>query len=279
MSAVEMVEQGILPESGKVESKDKKFESDQKGSKFANYLFVRLVAKKRRFENVDFRYCTFDACYLRNCVFDTCDFTGTRFVSTNLHGSSFTGCKFEYASFEKTDIDNDVLSTGCPGGDNLKMRFARSLRMNYQQLGDAASANKAISVELDATAGYLLKSWHSNESYYRNKYKRERRVQQFLRWANFKLLDLVWGNGESTWKLLRAVLATLVAMSIIDVQFFRDSTLVSSYFSSLAMAPQVFLWTLLPTEYPSSYLTLVLFIRLVFFGFFMSIILKRFNRR
>jgi uncharacterized protein YjbI with pentapeptide repeats len=95
---------------------------------------------------VDFRYSTFDACYLRNCVVDDCTFVGCRFVNTNLHGSSVLGCEFDYATFEKTDIDHDVLASGCPATENLKMRLARSLRINYQQLGDPDAVNKAIAV-------------------------------------------------------------------------------------------------------------------------------------
>lgn len=188
-----------LVDSDKKEQKDQKFATDVDGGTYVNYLFVRLVAKGRRLAHIDFRYTVFDGCYLRNCVFDSCDFTGCRFLSTNLHGSSFVGCKFDYATFEKTDIDDDILMTGCPGLENLKMRFARSLRVNYQQIGNADAVNKAIEVELDATRVYLHKSWRSNESYYRKKYARELRVKQFFRWLNFKSLDLIWGNGESTY--------------------------------------------------------------------------------
>src|SRR5664279_5375622 len=144
-----------LVDSSRVQATDKWFRNDVSGISFPNYLFVRLVANKRRFTGVDFKYALFDTCYLRNCVFDSCDFTGCRFIGTNLHGSTFAGCKFDYVNFERTLIDNDILETGCPGHENLKMRFARTLRMNYQQIGDAKSANKAISVELQETEVHL----------------------------------------------------------------------------------------------------------------------------
>ena len=50
------------------------------------------------------------------------------------------------------------------------MKFARTLRMNYQQLGFAESVNKAIQIELQATEIHLYKAWRSNEAYYRKKY-------------------------------------------------------------------------------------------------------------
>ncbi len=269
----------MLSNSNRIHETDRKFDSDVQNAKFVNHLFLRLVAKGKRFMSVDFRYTIFDTCYLRNCNFDSCDFTGCRFVGTSLYGSSFAGCKFDYSSFERTVIDNDILDTGCPGHENLKMRFARALRMNYQQLGDATSANKAIGVELQATEVYLHKAWHSNESYYRKKYAGWKRVGAFTEWIEFKVLDLIWGNGESATKLLRVVLVVLLLMSLYDVIAFRDVQRLGSYAQAFVEAPQVLLGTLSPNHYSNLYLTVVLIVRLVALGFFMAIIIKRFNRR
>lgn len=279
MAGSEQAPANELVPSGKRKIEDNRFNTDVTDASFSNCVFVRLVAKQNRFVNVDFRYCTFDACYLRDCSFDSCNFTGCRFVSSNLHGSSFVGCNFEYASFEKTDIDNDVLSINCPERDNLKLRFARTLRVNYQQLGDAQSANKAVSVELEATASYLYKSWHSNESYYRKKYRGLKRFRQHLRWLNFKALDWLWGNGESPIKLGRAALVVLLAITFLDAITFRDAWSLRSYLSSFAASPQILFGVLTPSEYHPLYLTSIICIRLVIFGFFMAILVKRFNRR
>ena len=116
--------------------------SEQKN--FAFTVFIRLNAIKITFKNVSFLHCIFDNCYLKNCVFDTCDFTGCRFLGSNFHQSAFRGCKFEFATFERTQIDDDILMSEAPREENLRMRFARSLRMNYQQIGDAKAVNKAI---------------------------------------------------------------------------------------------------------------------------------------
>ena len=269
----------MLVPSGKMEVKDQRINMDLSGGTFANHNFIRLVAKHHRFVGVDFRFCTFDACYLRGCEFDSCDFTGSRFVGTNLHGSSFAGCNFEYASFERTDIDNDILSTSCPGPENLKKRFARSLRMNFQQLGDADSVNKAIGVELDATENYLYKSWQSNEAYYRKKYRDWKRVGQWVKWVNFKALDFLWGNGERAWKLARAVALIFLPMAIYDTLSTGQPELVSSYIHSFLKAPQVFLGVVAPNAYPTWYIALVTLLRLIFFALFMAIVVKRFNRR
>ena len=269
----------MLSPSKRTHHIDQWFDSDASDVQFSNSLFVRLVAKGKRFTNVDFKYSIFDTCYLRNCTFDSCDFTGCRFVATNLHGSAFTGCKFDYSIFERTVVESDILDTGCPGHENLKMRFARALRMNFQQVGDARSVNKAIKVELQATEIYLRKAWKSNESYYRHKYSGWKRITVFIEWIDFKILDLVWGNGESALKLSRTLLFLLFVMSLVDVIAFKDRQRVGSYVQSIFEMPQIFLGTLSPSYYPKAYLTIILFARLIAFGFFMSIIIKRFNRR
>jgi len=122
----------MIKDSGREKLSDKRFDSVVDKDKFVNKLFERLVALNIEFKNINFSYCIFDAAYIRNCSFQDCDFTGCRFLNCNLIGSSFSGCKFDYATFDKTHIDNDILENGCPGLDNLKLKFARSLRLNYQ---------------------------------------------------------------------------------------------------------------------------------------------------
>ncbi|MGB8541025.1 MAG: pentapeptide repeat-containing protein [Candidatus Acidiferrales bacterium] len=270
----------MLSDSGRAQEIDKRFDTDISEGQFANQLFIRLVSKGRSFTKVDFKYSIFDTCYLRSCKFDSCDFTGCRFLGTNLHGSTFSGCKFDYAIFERTLVEDDILDTECPGPDNIKMRFARTLRMNYQQLGDAASANKAIEVELQASKVHKLKAWRSNESYYRKKYSGGKRLKAFLDWLSFMALDFIWGNGESVMKALRAIAIVLILMAFIDVIAFGDPHRLDSYIHALLKSPQIFLGTASAnSHYWGLYLTGVVVARLIAFGFLLSIIIKRSNRR
>lgn len=274
-------DQSPLTDSKRIHVADKKFCLDVSHISFENRLFLRAVAKDRHFEHVNFKYCIFDTCYFRDCNFDSCDFTGSRFMGTIAHGSHFSGCIFNYCSFERTLVDPDILDYGCPAYENLKMRFARTLRINYQQLGDAQSVNKAIGIELQATEIHLYKAWKSNESYYRKKYKGWKRVRSFFQWCSFEVLDKIWGNGESLQKLIRATSIIIIFIALGDVYRFKDPRLIDSYLQALHESPQIFLGTLIPPSYSdgSLTLTLIVFIRLVMFGFFMSIIIKKFNRR
>lgn len=269
----------VFTDSGRDILQDQKIDNDVIDEKLINKLFVRLVSKGKTFRNVDFKYGIFDQAYLRNCVFDSCDFTGCRFTNTNLTGSVFDGCKFEYATFEKTTIDSDVLLSNCPGPENLKQKFARTLRTNYQSLGDAQSANLAVGIELKATEEHLRKAWKSKEGYYRKKYKGWKKVKAFGQWLEFKTLDFIWGNGESAWKLARTALYMNIVIAFNDAFRHKDYLLVKTYLESLWLAPQIFLGVMSPDNYSGGWLATIFFVRLVIFGFFMSIIIKRFNRR
>ena len=269
----------MLEDSGKVEEKDKKVTANIVGENFQNRQFTRLVAKSHRFERVNFNYSTFDAAYLRNCDFDSCSFIGCRFVGSNLHGSTFTGCKFDYATFERTIVDFDDIVNNAPSVENLQLRFARTLRMNFQTLGDAVSVNKAIALELKATEVHLRKSCWSRESYYRHKYKGLGRVIAFGRWTEFKLLDFLWGNGESAFNLCRSLGLLILFVAIVDLLVTGQISSGVAYFEAILRSPQLLLGTLSPDYYSKGYLAAIVFLRLIAIALFLSVIIKRFNRR
>nr|WP_321255909.1 pentapeptide repeat-containing protein [uncultured Pseudodesulfovibrio sp.] len=269
----------MIKNSNRKHLADKLVSDDISGGNYSNYLMERVAAKGKKFESVNFQYTIFDTCYFRRCVFVKCNFTGCRFIGCNFNGASFIGCTFDYSFFEKTTIDSSILDNCCPGFDNLKMRFARTLRMNFQEIGDAVAVNKAISVELAATENALLKSWNSNESYYREKYIGFERVLYFLRYLEFKFLDFVWGNGESLYKLFRATALILLFIAIKDAFVRHDPLDLRSYWTAVSASPQLFLGTILPKEYSTGYLSFIHFTRLIILGLFMTILIKRFNRR
>ena len=269
----------MLSANPRVRSEDQKFAQNEASTSFINHLFVRLVAKDRTFTRVDFRYCIFDACYIRDCRFISCNFTGCRFLSTNFQGSTFASCTFDYAIFEKTAIADDILESQAPIYENLRAKFARSLRTNYQQLGEADSANKAIRIELEATKTHLYEAWHSSKDYYRRKYKNLKRLTSFLRWLWFSILHLLWGNGESALRLVISVIVLFFVMAIYSAIHIGDAGKLISYWDGLCVAPEVFLGVRSFQQYAYWYVTCVMIARLLFFAAFTSILIKRFNRR
>lgn len=272
----------LKPNTGRQVITDVYVSQDVTDSKaFAFNVYVRLnVSTKVTFRNVSFQHCIFDGCYFKNCVFDSCDFTGCRFLGSNLHLCTFTGCKFEFATFERTQIDDDILTSEAPLGENLRMRFARSLRMNFQQIGDARAVNKAISVELEATSIYLWKSWGwSRETYYKQKFDGIwKPIRQFFRWLEFKTLDVIWGNGESIKKLTRSIVVAVALVSMYETIGYKDPMSVIDYWTSVKDAPGIFLGVV-TKEYPSLTLALIVATRYVSLALLTALLIKRFGRR
>lgn len=243
-------------------------------------VFIRLNAKKITFRNVSFLHCIFDSCYLNNCVFDSCDFTGCKFLGSNFHQTAFKGCNFIFATFERCQIDDDILISEAPREENLRMHFARSLRANYQQVGDAKAANKAINVELEATSKYLYKSWKSKQTYYKEKYPGFLNSSiQFLKWIEFWVLHFIWGNGESILKFARTIVITLFLISIYDTYTNGNPLDLSEYWVNFLKAPSVFLGVSSPTNFSTGALSIITGIKFISIALLTTLLVKRFSRR
>lgn len=269
----------MLSHRNRTRSEDQKFDDNEAGTSFRNYLFVRVSAKEKTFTNVDFKYCIFDGCYLRGCRFQRCDFTGCKFLSTSFHGSTFLNCEFAYATFEKTIIADDILDSQAPNFENQRIRFARTLRTNYQQLGEAESVNKAIRIELEATGTHLYNAWRSGRDYYRAKYRGAKRFTSFLGWLWFRCLDFLWGNGERVPRLLRSLILVFVVMGLFDATYVGDPSRIESYWRGICVAPEVFVGARSVPTYPYGYLAIVAVARILFFAALTAILVKRLSRR
>lgn len=268
-----------LRSSGREVRSDQAIAHDLVGTKFLNHQFQRLVASNKKLTKCDFSFSEFDAAYLRNCTFDSCNFTGCKFTNSNLRGSKFIGCKFDYAQFAQTHVEPEILDTGFPGQENQQQKFARTLRLNFQQIGDAAAANKAIEIELEATRIHLYKAWHSRESYYRKKYQGLDRAKMFAEWLRFVALDFFWGNGESPLKLLRSLAILVVLVALGEVYFLRDGHALASYTAALVQAPGVLLGVVTPPEFAGLTLAAIASLRYIMIACFVSILIRRLSWR
>lgn len=266
-------------ESNRVKLEDQIFDIDLNNESYHNHLFVRIGSKDQKFTKVNFSHTYFEHCYFRNVTFEDCNFNGCKFLNCNFTQSTFPGSNFDYAIFEKTFIDDEILDNNCPSYDNLILKFARTLRLNYQSLGEAISANKAIKIELKATKNHLFDSWKSKKVYYRKKYKGLRRLKMFFKWLLFKIEEFVWGNGENIWKLILAGFYIWLICTIVDTLCFKDGSLIVNYWQSFKEVPSIIWGAYRPEYYSVNYLTFLFILRFVGFALFTSIIIKRFNRR
>lgn len=276
---VNFKKQKTMINSGREKFEDKIIDTNLDSINYHNKHFIRIGSKDLNFKKVNFSHSYFENCYFRNITFDSCDFNGCKFINCNFQGSKFPGSKFEYATFEKTFVDSDILSNNCPSHNNLILKFARTLRINYQGIGESESVNKAIRIELKATQEHLYESWNSKKTYYRNKYNGWQRFSMFSKWLHFKLQDFVWGNGESPLKLLRAGFYFWLIISLIDTFTFKNPNLLCDYLSSFFKTPSIIMGINKPANYSDLFLTIITTVRFIGFALFTSIVIKRYNRR
>lgn len=247
---------------------------------WSNREFIRLVASSKRFYMVDFSQSRFNNCYLTACVFENCCFTGSHFISSNLRNSNFINCRFDYTTFERTIVDPDILDHQFLNMVNLRKDFARSLRTNYQQMGDNDSANRAIQVELDSTKIHLFNGWTSETEYYRNKYGSVfQRLKMFSLWLKFKALDWLWGNGEKISRVVIAIMLYIFIIAIVDLSYNPNHISIGQVFKSVAISPNILFSVDTPDYIPKYFATLTVAIRYILLALFVTILIKRLDRR
>lgn len=263
-----------IVEHKKVRLEDKELKGEVVDSFERNELF-RVFAVNVTFKGVLFKQSILSNCYFRNCTFIRCDFTGAHIKECYLKGSSFEACQFRYVTWEKTQLDEEFLDRCLPSEENLARDLVRSLRVNYSQIGNYDAVNKAAAIEVQLTGQHLYNAAYSKQQYYRSleKYDGWRRLQyigQHLRW---KLLDYLWGNGESLLKVLLSGIVVILLVAIVlsaqDAAIGFIDALSLSFFSFWGVGQAL----------PQAFAVVLTVARFFLFGLFMAILIKRLSRR
>jgi len=258
----------------KIENKE--FSDDVADNNYSRKEFSRVFAVGKIFTNVDFSQSSMNACYFRNCRFIRCNFTGASFKDCYLKGASFPESILKYTTFSSSHIDSSILDKSLPAEENLARDFVRALRVNFSQIGNYEAVNKAASIEVQLTGTHLYKAAYSREAYYRGKekYSGVGRLKAIFSHAKWKFLDLLWGNGESLWKIVISSLMFVIFMSFIISLFnpvgFRES--IFPVFNQF--------WGITPNiTVTTTYALILTIFRLLFFSLFISVLVKRLAKR
>jgi len=254
---------------------NKEVMADVRGEDLSQKVLSRIFGVKRTFVDVSFKQAELSNVYFRNCIFINCDFTGASISASNLRGSNFERCDFRYSTWEHTILDESFLDKCLPSEENLARDLVRSLRVNFTQTGNYEAVNKAASIEVALTGEHLFQAAYSKQSHYRSKHKGWDRVIHGLRHAKWKALDILWGNGESIFRILTSGLAVLLLCAL-SLSWGQPQLLFSEAFFSVASA----FWGIdSPATVTISYLVILTITRFTLFGLFMAVLVKRLSRR
>lgn len=265
-----------LKEHKKPKIQDQEFDDDEIDVSYSQTNFERVYAVGKTFTNVNFSQANFIDCYFRKCRFVRCNFTGATFKSSYLVGSNFPECTFKYTTFSTTHLDDKFLDKYLPSEENLARDLVRTLRVNFSQIGNYDGVNKAAKLEVKLTGVHLYKAAYSNESYYRAKDKHSglSRIGSILSHAKWKLLDLIWGNGES---ITKVVISSILFILLVSFLIYKPCEI---DFSNALSSTLYQFWGVKPNiELPKYYSMALTAGRLVFFSLFISILIKKLAKR
>ncbi len=264
-----------LQDNRKEKIEDKELVAGLRDVDLSRKDLTRVYAVDQIFTGVTFKQCVFTLCYFRNCRFIRCDFTGASIKEANFKGAQFEECIFKYTTWEKTLLDDQFLDTCLPSEENLARDLVRSLRVNFAQIGNYEAVNKAAAIEVKLTGQHLYNAAYSRQSYYRAKYKGVARFTHALQHLQWKSLDLLWGNGESIFRVIVSGFAVILVAAILYMRDTVGVTFPDAFFEAL--------WHFWGVQYraqmPSTYVVLLTVLRFVIFGLFMAILVKRLSRR
>lgn len=261
-----------LTDHAKERLEDKLITGDVLSESFAQRELIRVHAVKVTFTDTSFKQSVLSACYFRNCTFIRCDFTGAQIKETNFRGAKFQDCKFLYTSWEKSQVEEKILESCLPAEENLARDLVRSLRVNFSQIGNYEAVNRAALIEVELTGRHLYNAAYSRQSYYRQKYKEWDRIWNGLGHARWKFLDVLWGNGESLWKIVRS--SAFVILCAAAFNWNPKTEFIGAIKESFLQ-----FWGVGVTVMPENIAAFLVITRFVFFGLFMAILIKRLSQR
>lgn len=227
------------------------------GCDFSRCTFRNVGLKNTTFENGNLKHSRFVDAYLNGATFRRIDLAGTRFERCDLRHASFDGCKLWYVEFSHCHLEFDTIRNCLPPEVNLKRKLLRSLRLNANEMGDAAGARKMLEMELAEERKELFQIFVGSDDYFRQRYKGGKRVSALFDWLGHNCQRFAWGYGLRLTNLFCAgLLVVLIFASIIwhcEVEFMVSSSKTSlSLFESVYVSAVTFSTLGSPNHLPLS---------------------------
>jgi hypothetical protein len=183
---------------------------------FANSTFANVSFLRAKVTGGTFRNCVFMECYFRKAEFRETSFVGCKFINCNFTHVSVRDCDFRYAEFRGSAPPFQETLHSAPQQANLRYELFDGLARAAHSAGHAAEARRYKVASIDALDLHLRAAVRGDSAWYREHYDVVGRVQAALRLGWHRVNRLLWGHGESAWRLLSsAAIATLLIFPIL----------------------------------------------------------------
>ena len=187
---------------------------------FANSTFANVSFLRAKVTGGTFRNCVFIECYFRKGEFRDTTFVGCKFINCNFTHVSIRDCDFRYAEFRGTAPPFQEMLHSAPQQANLRNELFDGLARVAQASGQAAEARRYKAAAIDALDLHLRAAVRGDSAWYREHFDLVGRAQAAFRLGWHHLNRLLWGHGESAWRLLSsAAIAALLVFPILFLAF------------------------------------------------------------
>lgn len=193
------------------------FEKNISKSDFRNRHLLDVNGKNTEFINCDFSYSIFERAYFRNATFKNCRFVGAKFIDSNFREAHFFQCDFRYAEFRLCLLDSKEVVASLPYEPNIRTEALRHLRANAVSMGDYKAQGFLVLQEIEASRDHNYRALTGVDSYYKAKYpsifdKAKAAGRLLLHYAS----SFLWGHGEKPFHILTSAAVLLLFISFVN---------------------------------------------------------------
>jgi hypothetical protein len=187
------------------------------GPTYANCTFANVSFLRTKISHGTFRNCVFIECYFRKSELRGSTFVGCKFINCNFTHITIRDCDFRYAEFRGTTPPFRELVHSAPQQANLRYELFNALSRVAESAGSGEEARRYRLAGIEALDKHLRSAVKADSSWYKEHFDVLGRLGALLRLAWHHVNRVLWGHGESAWRLLAS--ASVTALIVFPVLF------------------------------------------------------------
>ncbi|MBI2753467.1 MAG: pentapeptide repeat-containing protein [Betaproteobacteria bacterium] len=172
--------------------------------------------KDAKFVNCNLSQAGFSECYFRRTVFQNCDIVNAKFDSSDFSNARIDASRIDFATFRNCEITLRNIRFRQDTNPQVLARVCRNLKLNAMSMGHFDDASDLAYMEKSYERHVLF-----NQAFAQKTDRVGKRLKAIAFWLDAVILNWLWGYGERPWRLMLAMVATIVAFG--TVQFWLDA--------------------------------------------------------
>jgi uncharacterized protein YjbI with pentapeptide repeats len=171
--------------------------------------------KDAKFVDCNLSQAGFSECYFRRAVFQKCDMINAKFDSSDFSNARIDASRIDFATFRNCEITLRNIRFRDDANPQVLARVCRNLKLNAMSMGHFDDASDLAYLEKSYERRVLF-----NQAFAQKADRVGKRLKAIAFWLDAVILNWLWGYGERPWRLMLAMVATIVAFG--TVQFWLN---------------------------------------------------------